>query len=852
MNAVDREGGGDHTAAQLASLSARGRRLRTWTSTTFVGRDDLRDDLLNALKNNPLITLLGTGGVGKTRLAIEAALTVDTRRDDDCRPPGDHRHRPPSAAVAMLAEVQDTQGMLREIMSALGIVEHQRPDLEDVIVEHVHRSRDLLLVLDNAEHLRDAVGELVSVLLAETRHSGNLRIIVTSREALNIPGEQILPVPPLHPPRPGDLDQERVTPSAAVRLMQDRVQQHRGQPFGPDDDWTAILGLVAWSGGLPLIIELMASRLVGMTPRDMLTRLEDRRLALTARVKVAQAHHRALKTMLDWSAELCEEPERRLWARISVFVGGFSLEAAEEVCSGDGIERDEIAQLLDDLVNKSLVTLHTETNRYSQLQPLRDYGRDLLHAQGDTDRVRARHFDCVEGLAHEAARLWFGPDELEWLNRIGADVGNIRAALRYCLEPGSLVSVERGCLLAVNVVRCRAPFFYAWLEEWASWLEQLLAAMSPDPSEARIAGAAMLAWIRVCQGAPAQAKTLLDHGRSLIHSAGIAEPALFVIVSGAYLLIALAEEDFLPELTRAIDMLTGLDDFAGDRQMALMLRAMGAALLALPEAEEICQACLHDAEAHQAEWATSTAHWITGLVLLTQGKPYEAIALSQSALSTLDDMGDLWITMWLEEAIAWEIAATLPGTPLDQLYERATWLATLLGGMIGRQVATGVQLTEMVPARRARDTAIALTKQCLQRAIEQGQGDADDPDMTATDAYDRAFARGMSLDADMVYAMALTPQTEPEAGTAPTGPLPVSGPTLNELSPREREIVILVADGESNAEIARKSSRSERTIETTLANVYRKLHALGFDPDNKRAALAAWVTKQRAEQASDG
>jgi predicted ATPase/DNA-binding CsgD family transcriptional regulator len=735
--------------------------------TSFVGRDTLLDDALCVLRKSRLLTLTGPAGVGKTRLALEVTRRAQPGYDE--------------TAVARLAELTGSGDVERSLIGALGIVDQSSEPPLRVLVEYL-RDRRALLVLDNCEHLWDAVGDMVTVLLEE---APQISVIATSRRYLEVAGEYVLPVPPLAVP---EMAQADAAVTDAVVLLLDRAGAAGQALRDREAGWDELIELVRWSGGLPLALELIAFRLAdGMSPGVILDRLDGGRILTAQRSRRHhQTHHRTLYQVLDWSATLCSEDERRLWARLSVFSGGFDLAMAEEVCvvAGGPVTAENVMELLTGLVRQSIVIVDGN-GRLQQLQPIREHGQRLLVQFGEEERMRERHCAFVCRLVAGAAEQWFGPDELDWLGRIELDMPDVRAALTYCVEQER---AETGLRIVTDIARLRLPFFVAMLGELCSWFETFLA-FAP-PSELRVEATAMLGWIRICQGARKRAQRLLDEC-----VASSADHPAVLFLRGAHLLLVHGDRASIELLRLSRDAFHEAGA-CGDAHLAELIYALAAGFLGTEdEARQAADECRANADAHGAPWAIGWAMWSQGLAART---PQDALTLFKRSLAMQVEMRDHWGAVWSAEAIAWTWAALGLAHPA----------AELLGGVIAVQQRTGVQIAGLTPFERERDHAAARAKAAI-----------------GADSYESAFAAGTALSTEQVYALALQP--------APAKP---DRPAT--LTRRQWEIARLVARGMTNKDIADTLIIAQRTVENHLGQVFTRLGA------RNRAQVAAWVSEQ--------
>ncbi|OLC26324.1 MAG: hypothetical protein AUH40_04345 [Chloroflexi bacterium 13_1_40CM_65_17] len=368
--------------------------------TSFVDRESDVDEVKKLLRSQRLVTLVGPSGVGKTRLAMHIAGEIP---------------RPISTTVVELSALGDPALLSSTVGNALGLRDESRDIDARAIADWIAGSR-VLLVLDNCEHLIDAVAGLCEDLLAA---SPSLTILATSGESLRVRGEAIWRVEPLP------------TRTAAVRLFNDRARLRR-HAAGNEADTAAVLEICERLDGLPLAIELAAARAEVMSPREMVARLTDRFALLGSASRSREARHRTLRSAIDWSHELLSPAERLVFARLSVFAGGFDLEAAEAVCAADGVDRADIAETVWRLVDKSLVTVrqgHEGRTRHALLETLREYGLERLVAIAGDETARQRHAAHFLALAETATARMRGPDVMSWLTRMEEDSDNFRTAL---------------------------------------------------------------------------------------------------------------------------------------------------------------------------------------------------------------------------------------------------------------------------------------------------------------------------------------------------------------------------------------------------------------------------------------
>ncbi|MBI4772038.1 MAG: AfsR/SARP family transcriptional regulator, partial [Chloroflexi bacterium] len=378
--------------------------------SSFVGRERELAEVANRLENPAcrLLTLVGIGGVGKSRLAVQAAAR------------GRHTF-PDGAWLVELASASTAALVPRSIAAVLGAQEEPGFPLVETLAGAL-RDKSLALMLDNCEHLLEACAQTAGALL---QRCPSLVILATSREPLGLAGEMIYPVQPFSlPDRPAALPVETLMGNEAVRLFAERAAAHFDLT---EANVLATAELCKRLDGVPLAIELAAARAGVLALDQMLARLGDRFALLAGGSRAALPRHRTLRALVDWSYDLLSEAERTLFRRLSVFRGGWTLEAAEAVADDPDAALDLLARLAD----KSLVVAErrTEPRRYSMLETIRDYASEKLVGAGEADAVRDRHFAFFLHLAQSAARNQHGPHEADWFRRLETDHDNLRAAL---------------------------------------------------------------------------------------------------------------------------------------------------------------------------------------------------------------------------------------------------------------------------------------------------------------------------------------------------------------------------------------------------------------------------------------
>ncbi len=389
-------------------------------ATSFIGRERELDDIRALLGSARLITLLGMGGLGKSRLSLQVAAEVIAEYPD-------------GAWFLDLAPIRDPALVASEAAQVLDVREDPDRPLIQTLCAHL-KSRRALIILDNCEHLIAATAHLANAIL---KAAPGVRMMASSREPLHVPGERSYPILPLPVPARGD-SVEALSRSTAVRLFVERAQAHKPSFDINEREAPALGELVARLEGIPLAIELAAARVRSMSVSDINARLKDRYKILTGGARVLQERQQTLRALVDWSYDLLNEQERQLLARLGVFVGGFNLAAAEEVCGAEPLDSLDVLDLLGSLVEKSLV-MHDDRNqasRYRMLETIREYAREKLDQGGEGAALAERHCMHFFAFAKQVRDGLMGPEQAQWLQQAETDLDNFRSAIALSLSGG--------------------------------------------------------------------------------------------------------------------------------------------------------------------------------------------------------------------------------------------------------------------------------------------------------------------------------------------------------------------------------------------------------------------------------
>jgi predicted ATPase/class 3 adenylate cyclase len=604
----------------LKTLDARAHNLPV-QSTSFVGREREIRDVERALASGRLVTLTGAGGAGKTRLALQvAAELVDEYAD--------------GVWLVELAAVADPRIVPQVAARALGVSDPGGASVDEALAVSL-REKELLVVLDNCEHLIAACAALADLLVAA---GPAVRVLATSREALRIPAEFLYRVPSLSAPEPGKPARlAALTQYEAVRLFIDRALATAPGFLVDNANAPALASICHRLDGIPLAIELAAARTRSLALQEIDARLEHRFALLTGGSRTAVARQQTLRALIDWSYELLSAPERALLARCSVFAGSFDLAAAEDVGAGDGIDVPQVCDLVASLVDKSLVLAepHGETMRYGMLETIREYASDRLRERGEGKDCASRHLAHFLSLAESYAPRLDGPEAPSLLDRLETENRNFGAALAHA----ALGDAAAGLRLAT------ALFLYwgvrGYVREGREWLARMLDARPAGASAgaaAALRALASLAWrqsdLAAAHAAYAQQlamhRELDDRGGAagaLVDLGGVACEQGRLADARAYLEEAL-------ELQRALDNRQGI---------AGALSKLGSVALALGE-HDIAQARHEEALALWRPTGNARLVGMTlgnlGLVALSRGDTVTARGHFEATLPLFRELGE--------------------------------------------------------------------------------------------------------------------------------------------------------------------------------------------------------------------
>ena len=614
---------GDVAAVAAKPPSSAGHGAVIGVGTSFIGRTEELDVLRDAVVRARLVTLVGPAGVGKSRLAREAACRMA---------PG----FPDAVRECRLAQVAHPAGVIPAVAAVVGAMPQAGRTLADSVLDALG-SRRMLLLLDNCEHLLPAVARLAERILATC---SDIRLLATSRERIGIDGESVHPVEPLPvPPPDADLAAVWADPPAALQLLRDRIQAVRPRAYYGPVDQAALTLICRRLDGLPLAIELAAARCGGMTPSEMAERLERRLAMLTQGRRTAPPRHRTLRAAIGWSYELLDAPQRRVLERCCVFSGGFTLTAAEQVCDA-GLGRDQVTDAVGLLVDKSLLVLddRVDGGRYDMLETLREFAREQLVAHGDEDRTEKRHAEYFAALARQGDALVRGPAEAEGVALFRREMSNLRGAHAWARRAGRQ-DLTSSLSAAVGWFA-----FFRMQTDLLAWAEHIPEVPGPHAGPAfveALATAGRGAWMR---GDLDRAEALAEQARTV------------------------AGED--ARARHGWHLMANVALFRGD---------LGRAAHGYLRAEVL-------AEAVEDRFHTALLRGCRALVCSYAGDSETALTLAEDASIAAEGVANPSALAWTLYVLGEVLAATDPGRALSQL-ERADAVAATVGAEFVRGVA---------------------------------------------------------------------------------------------------------------------------------------------------------------------
>jgi predicted ATPase/DNA-binding CsgD family transcriptional regulator len=761
-----------HGQQQGSSATAATRDGTTWPSglpvplTGLVGREQNLKGVTALVADNRLVTLVGSGGVGKTRLAIEAAAASAPRFAD-------------GVDLVDLSGVPDQQLVWAAVAQTVGVEQRADADLAERLAG-VLRAQDRLLVLDNCEHL---LAECAAVARRLLGSCPEVHILATSRERLSVPGEVTWRVPSLTfpwPDRPPAL--EELERFGAMALFAARARAARPGLVIAADDIAPLSSICFRLDGIPLAVELAAARVSALSIQEIAEHLDDRFVLLTRAVG-GPARHQTLRASVDWSHQLLSHPEQAIFRRLAAFAGGWSVHAADTVCTGPPIGPGQVVRLLAALVDKSLVQAEDTVTgtRYRLLEAIKSFAYEQLVASGELDDIRARHATYFADLGeHVPARL-HGADQGYWATCLGQEQANLRAARIWCAEDPA--RAELGLAMASGLGEYW--LIRGLLDEGTDWLNQAIEP-APRPGRARAAALGWLAVIASLRHQIRRAGELFEDSTAMHERAGDhGGHAQFLALTGLWRANQGDSEGAAEAVDRAIAL---AGRWSQDRYVAALALMMGSLTALLTADTALAQARATESlnlstEIGDRRWA-GYARCVLADCLSREGNPHEALALLRVCVADFESLLDRWgLLISANSAVLAHAAlgdwdqATFAAGVADSLSER-------IGG-------------RPYPALQAAVEAVSVTA-----AAELGEA--------ATARREAGRTAGRSDQIAAALGLATQPAPSHQRDDLP-------------LTMREREITLLVAAGLTNRQVAERLCIARRTVDTHLAHILAKL-----------------------------
>jgi predicted ATPase/DNA-binding SARP family transcriptional activator/DNA-binding CsgD family transcriptional regulator len=813
--------------------------------TSFVGREPEMVEIKRAFAMTRLLTLTGAGGSGKTRLAIELARALAGTYHDGTR-------------MAELASLSEPGLVPQEVAGALDVQERSGEALSDTLTDAL-RDKELLLVLDNCEHVVGDVARLVDALLGSCPR---LRVLATSREPLYVSGEVNWAVPPLSlPPEAKEETDGQPTADGLMRSEAVRLFVERARLRLPDFELTpqnavAVASVCRKLDGIPLAIELATARMGTLAVEQVAQRLDVSLDVLKGASRSAAPRQRTLRATLDWSYDLLAGNERRLFGRLSVFSGGWTLEAAEVVCSGGGIEEEDVLDLMGGLVDKSLVVAEAHAGgsvRYRMLEPIRQYALEQLGEGGQAEEVRGRHAACFLALAEEAEPELAGQTQGLWAERLEAEHDNMRVALSWQLERG-----EAGSALRLVAALWRFWHLRGHASEGVGWLERALAHDELAASPSRVKALEGMGWLTQLQGDYDRARATYEEMLELSQEVG--DKANVATALNSLGTVAAQQGDngrariLLEENLRVIEELEQEGDPATALKRFYACNLLG--YLAINEEGDHARGATLWEESLALAREVGDDHLIgmsLGFLahLALMQRDYErAKVRSEEALGVVRELGGTSAGFVPSVFINLGIAALGLGEQerAREAFERAL-LAGRDTGAKPRVIESLEGMASLAGAAGRADRAARLwgaaeaAREADGIALSPGERALHEPYLDSArsrlgeTAWEEALAKGRAMALEEAAEYAVAKGTGPSPDPVPEQAMAAEPPV--ELTSREAEIAGLVAEGLTNRQISQELSISERTAANHVAKILRKLGL------SSRAQIASWAAHRQ-------
>jgi len=813
--------------------------------TSFVGREREMVEIKRLLAMTRLLTLTGAGGSGKTRLALVVARDLIGAYPD-------------GVWLVEWAGLSEGDLVPQTVAAALRVPERLGQTLTATLVEALS-DKELLLVLDNCEHLVDEVAQLVDTLLDSCPH---LRLLATSREPLGTPGEVNRVVPLLSLPATADEELNEASTVdnlmgyEAMRLFVDRARLRLPDFELTQQNADAVARVCRKLDGMPLAIELATARMRALAVEQVAQRLDVSLDVLSGANRTAAPRQQTLRATIDWSHRLLSEDEQTIFRRFSVFAGGWTLEAAQTVCTGGGIEQEDVLDLLGGLVDKSLVVAGAATGgtvRYRMLEPIRQYARQKLEEIADADEVKDRHAASFLALAEEAEAELAGSQQSVWAERLDVEHDNLREALSWLLE-----REEDAPALRLGAALWRFWNVRGYLSEGTKWLGRVLGECGPAASPARVKALEGMGWMFQYQGDWERARVTYEEMLTLSRELGDKGSVATALNSLGTVAAQRGDNERARTLLQGnlgvIEELEAEGDPATPLKKFYVYNLLG--YLAINEEGDhargatLWEESLAKAREVGDDYLIGMALTSLGHVALLQGDFERVKALSEEALTLAHELGSAGVEIFPSNLInlgfAW-LGLGEHGRAMGSFEE-----ALVKSKDMGRtpQVIETLEGMASLAGAIGKATRAAHLWGASESAREVTGIDAFTPDEWALHepylasarsrlgepAWEQALAEGRAMSLEETAEYALSEAVNQTEATVVQDPLSYNE-AMGELTRREREVAVLVARGLTNRQISTRLSISERTAGNHVAKILKKLGL------HSRAQIASWAAE---------
>jgi predicted ATPase/DNA-binding CsgD family transcriptional regulator len=799
--------------------------------TSFVGRKREITDILRWLESSRVLTITGTAGCGKTRIALRVAAKVSHQYTD-------------SVYWVELAQLTDPHLVLIAVAKKLNVSEQPGCPLVEGILEMLN-GKQLLLVLDNCEHMISACGQLVESLMVLP----GISMLMTSREALGVTGEVLYPLSPMALP-PANLSIEDVSQFDAVQLFIERAHAILPDFTLTPGNAAIVASICRHLDGIPLAIELASARINALTVEQIDARLRDRFRLLSETIHITSSQHQTLRSALDWSYDLLTSPEKKVLRRLSVFMGGCSLATAETVCAGNEVEREQVFELLVSLIFKSLVVaqtlLRTEA-RYSLLETIRQYAQEKLIASGEWPTIQNQLLRCFLRLTEETAPKLNSPYQQLWLDWLESEYENIRAALTWSLEGDR---IEDGLRIAVNIYQFWTIRDY--VEEGLVWLERLLA--RADNLISPVIRANALAYAAFLAGFRGNTSAQMKYGQEAVvfaEAAGDGGKLALRWTLVAQAIGAHAADDFETEFALGQRIIQLNRELRDKVQLGISLSIYSLPAMAL-EKYDAAREMLTESLALQRQagnpYRIAMALNLSGDLARCQQNYRQARVFYQESISIFRELNAVRDLASVLHNLGHTCLHLGDVERAESLFNESVSMQQAHGNRPGMAECligfAAVAIVSSLPAAGARLLAAAVeiggqriittwaaTRMEYKYYLALVRARLTEKEFRTEQVIGRTF----TLEQAIEYS-----QNLPLKRSTAQAPQKMPGG----LSMRERQVAILIAEGKSNGEIADDLVLSKRTVEKHIANIRAKL---GF---TQRSQIVRWVIETGLEKSN--